>query len=105
MLVPQTTQPFDHSIPIWQDKYAGWYSYNDETFVMEKDQIITEDGKRLSKDSKHELEYIEEEGYMFDFSEYIGFRLKLRKNIRIDIRLFKEIRFLKIYFFFWNVFL
>ena len=39
---------------------------------MERDQLVNEEtGKRYSKESNHELEYVEEECYVFNFGEYL----------------------------------
>jgi len=53
------------------EQYSGWYSFNDETFVPETKQTIDENGKRFATDSMHELEFVEESNYFFDFSQYL----------------------------------
>ena len=43
--------------------------------------MIDENGKRFAKDSKHQLEYVEEESYMFDFHKYLGIDIYILATI------------------------
>ena len=52
---------------IYLDKYSGWYSVSDEAYYDE-DEIIEQDGKKISKDSGSKVEWVEEESYFFKLS-------------------------------------
>ena len=54
---------------IYLDKYSGWYSVSDEAFYDE-DEIIEQDGKKVSKDSGSKVEWVEEESYFFKLSAW-----------------------------------
>jgi len=54
---------------IYLDKYSGWYSISDEAFYDE-DEIIEQDGKKISKDSGSKVEWVEEESYFFKLSAW-----------------------------------
>ena len=49
---------------IYLDKYSGWYSVSDEAYY-DKDEIEEKDGKKLSKTSGSEVEWVEEEFLFF----------------------------------------
>lgn len=59
---------------IYKDKYAGWYSTQDETFFKE-DELI--DGKAPSG---HEVKWVEEEAYFFKLSNYADKLLQLYED-------------------------
>uniref|UniRef100_A0A0K0FLJ5 Methionine--tRNA ligase, mitochondrial n=1 Tax=Strongyloides venezuelensis TaxID=75913 RepID=A0A0K0FLJ5_STRVS len=53
---------------IYKSKYSGYYSHVDEAFYKEKDvEEIEKDNKitLISKETKNEVQYLEEENYMF----------------------------------------
>ncbi|MDB4339730.1 methionine--tRNA ligase [Pelagibacteraceae bacterium] len=54
---------------IYLDKYSGWYSVSDEAFYDE-DEIVEENGKKISKDSGSQVEWVEEESYFFKLSSW-----------------------------------
>ena len=54
---------------IYLDKYSGWYSVSDEAYY-DKDEIEEKDGKKLSKTSGSEVEWVEEESYFFKLSAF-----------------------------------
>ena len=54
---------------IYLDKYSGWYSVSDEAFYDE-DEIIEQDGKKVSKDSGSKVEWVEEESFFFKLSAW-----------------------------------
>jgi methionyl-tRNA synthetase len=54
---------------IYLDKYSGWYSVSDEAFYDE-DEIIEQDGKKISKDSGSKVEWVEEESFFFKLSAW-----------------------------------
>ena len=47
---------------IYLDKYSGWYSVSDEAFYDE-DEIDETNGKKISKSSGSQVEWVEEESY------------------------------------------
>ena len=47
---------------IYLDKYSGWYSVSDEAYYDE-DEIETIDGKKISKSSGSEVDWVEEESF------------------------------------------
>jgi len=51
---------------IYLDKYSGWYSVSDEAFYDE-DEIIEQDGKKVSKDSGSKVEWVEEESFFLNY--------------------------------------
>lgn len=54
---------------IYKDSHNGWYSVNDEAFVPEN-QIEEVDGRKISKESKHEVVYQSETNYFFKLSKF-----------------------------------
>jgi methionyl-tRNA synthetase len=54
---------------IYLDKYSGWYSVSDEAFY-DKDEIIEQDGNKVSKDSGSKVEWVEEESFFFKLSAW-----------------------------------
>ena len=54
---------------IYLDKYSGWYSVSDEAFYDE-DEIEEKDGKKTSKTSGSNVEWVEEESYFFKLSSW-----------------------------------
>jgi len=54
---------------IYLDKYSGWYSVSDEAYYDE-DEIIEQDGNKISKDSGSKVEWVEEESYFFKLSAW-----------------------------------
>ncbi|CAG5097262.1 Oidioi.mRNA.OKI2018_I69.XSR.g15001.t1.cds [Oikopleura dioica] len=51
--------------------YEGWYSTPDESFVGNK-EIVEKDGKHFSSVNGHQLEWISEENYIFDFEPFLS---------------------------------
>ncbi len=62
---------------IYLDKYAGWYSVRDEAFYTDDEIDTLPDGSKVSKETKTELEWVEEESYFFRLSNYTDKLLKL----------------------------
>ena len=54
---------------IYLSKYAGWYSVSDEAYYTEE-EIITENGKKVSKSSGSLVDWFEEESYFFKLSAW-----------------------------------
>ena len=54
---------------IYLSKYAGWYSVSDEAYYTE-DEIITSNGKKVSKSSGSVVDWFEEESYFFKLSAW-----------------------------------
>jgi len=54
---------------IYLSKYAGWYSVSDEAYYTE-DEIITNNGKKISKLSGSPVDWFEEESYFFKLSAW-----------------------------------
>ena len=54
---------------IYLDKYSGWYSVSDEAYYDE-DEIETVNGKKKSKSSGSEVDWVEEESYFFKLSSW-----------------------------------
>lgn len=56
---------------IYKSKYQGWYCSSDEAFVTNVEDV-TKDGvtKKVSSESGNEVEWIEEENYMFKLSQF-----------------------------------
>ena len=54
---------------IYLSKYAGWYSVSDEAYYTE-DEIITDNGKKISKSSGSAVDWFEEESYFFKLSAW-----------------------------------
>ena len=52
---------------IYLSKYAGWYSVSDEAYYTEE-EIITENGKKISKSSGSVVDWFEEDSYFFKLS-------------------------------------
>ncbi len=54
---------------IYLSKYSGWYSVSDEAFYNEN-EIEDLDGKKVSKSSGSQVEWVEEESYFFKLSKW-----------------------------------
>ena len=54
---------------IYLDKYKGWYSVSDEAYYDE-DEIEEKNGKKISKLSGSNVEWVEEESYFFKLSAW-----------------------------------
>ena len=54
---------------IYLSKYSGWYSVSDEAYYNE-DEIEDLDGKKVSKLSGSQVEWVEEESYFFKLSKW-----------------------------------
>ena len=54
---------------IYLSKYSGWYSVSDEAFYND-DEIEEIDGKKIAKDSKSVVEWMDEESYFFKLSKW-----------------------------------
>ena len=54
---------------IYLSKYAGWYSVSDEAYYTE-DEIISDNGKKVSKSSGSKVDWFEEESYFFKLSAW-----------------------------------
>ncbi len=54
---------------IYLSKYSGWYSVSDEAFYNQ-DEIEDLDGKKISKSSGSQVEWVEEESYFFKLSKW-----------------------------------
>ncbi len=65
---------------IYLDKYSGWYSVSDEAYY-DKDEIQEKDGRKISKTSGSEVEWVEEESYFFKLS---AFQKKLLDYYKIN---------------------
>lgn len=64
---------------IYLDTYSGWYSVRDEAFYTQ-DETEVVDGVRLSKETRTEVTWTEEESYFFRLSKYQDKLLDLYKN-------------------------
>lgn len=56
----------------YKTKYSGWYCVSDETFLTES-QIREKEGEKdvkVSLESGHPVQWMEEENYMFKLAEY-----------------------------------
>ncbi len=84
---------------IYLDKYAGWYSIRDEAFYTEDEIETLPDGSKLSRETKTELEWVEEESYFFKLSEYTDKLLKLYEDhpefVQPDFRRNEIVAFVK----------
>ena len=54
---------------LYLSKYAGWYSVSDEAYYLE-DEVEEIDGKKISKSSGSEVNWMEEESFFFKLSEW-----------------------------------
>ncbi len=54
---------------IYLSKYSGWYSVSDEAFYSE-DEIEDFEGKKISKLSKSQVEWVDEESFFFRLSKW-----------------------------------
>jgi len=54
---------------IYLSKYVGWYSVSDEAYYTE-DEILIENGKKISKSSGSSVDWFEEESYFFKLSSW-----------------------------------
>ena len=64
---------------IYLDKYSGWYSVSDEAFYDE-DEIENINGKKVSKSSGSNVEWVEEESYFFKLSAWSSKLLEFYKK-------------------------
>ena len=64
---------------IYLSKYSGWYSVSDEAFYSD-DEIEEIEGKKLSKSSKSQVEWMDEESYFFRLSKWEKPLLDYYKN-------------------------
>ena len=64
---------------IYLSKYAGWYSVSDEAYYTE-DEILVENGKKVSKSSGSSVDWFEEESYFFKLSAWQDKLLEHYKN-------------------------
>lgn len=55
---------------IYKHQYAGWYCVPDETFLTETQLKETDDGRKVSVESGHPVEWTEEQNYMFRLSRF-----------------------------------
>ena len=60
---------------IYLDKYKGWYSVSDEAYYDE-DEIESSNGKKYSKTSGSQVDWVEEESYFFKLSAWTKKLLK-----------------------------
>ena len=65
---------------IYLNKYAGWYSTRDERFYTEDELTDLPNGKKISTETKTEVEWMEEESYFFKLSAYTDKLLKLYED-------------------------
>ena len=65
---------------IYLNKYAGWYSTRDERFYTEDELTDLPGGKKISTETKTEVEWMEEESYFFKLSAYTDKLLKLYED-------------------------
>ena len=54
---------------IYLDKYSGWYSVSDEAYYDE-DEIDEKNGKKISKETGSEVDWVEEESFFFKLSAW-----------------------------------
>ncbi len=54
---------------IYLSKYSGWYSISDEAYY-DDDEIISKDGKKVSKSSGSLVDWVEEDSYFFKLSKW-----------------------------------
>ena len=54
---------------IYLSKYSGWYSVSDEAYYTE-DEIISKNGKKVSRASGSSVDWFEEESYFFKLSAW-----------------------------------
>jgi methionyl-tRNA synthetase len=64
---------------LYLSKYAGWYSVSDEAYYQEN-EIEDVDGKKVSKSSGSEVNWMEEESFFFKLSEWQKPLLEYYKN-------------------------
>ncbi len=64
---------------IYLSKYSGWYSVSDEAFYSD-DEVEDIDGKKKSKLSGSQVEWVEEESYFFKLSKWQEPLLKFYKE-------------------------
>jgi methionyl-tRNA synthetase len=55
---------------IYLGSYAGWYAVRDEAYYQEDELETRPDGKKISKASGAEVEWVEEPSYFFQLSEW-----------------------------------
>ncbi len=69
----------DKNDQIYLSKYAGWYSVSDEAYYSE-DEIDEIEGKKISKESGSQVEWMEEESFFFKLSDWQKPLLKFYKD-------------------------
>ncbi len=55
---------------IYLGKYAGWYSVRDETYFVEGETEVSQDGKRRALPTGAEVSWVEEPSYFFKLSAW-----------------------------------
>ena len=55
---------------IYLGKYAGWYSVRDETYFVEGETEVGQDGKRRALSTGAEVDWVEEPSYFFKLSAW-----------------------------------
>jgi len=70
----------DEKGDIYLNKYEGWYSTRDECFYTEAELTVLPNGKKISTETKTEVEWMEEESYFFKLSAYTDKLLKLYED-------------------------
>lgn len=70
-VVQQFWTRLEDSGNIYKSKYQGWYCASDEAFATNVEDV-TVDGatKKVSTESRNEVEWVEEENYMFKLSQF-----------------------------------
>jgi len=64
---------------LYLSKYAGWYSVSDEAYYLEN-EVEESDGKKISKSSRSEVTWMEEESFFFKLSDWQKPLLDFYKN-------------------------
>ena len=62
--------PLVASGDIYLGKYAGWYSVRDETYFVEGETEVGQDGKRRAIPTGAEVSWVEEPSYFFKLSAW-----------------------------------
>lgn len=55
-----------------KDSYSGYYSQPDECFVPPSRILLREDGKRVSAESGHVLEWLQEDNFVFPVGKFVS---------------------------------
>ncbi len=83
---------------IYLSKYSGWYSVSDEAFYND-DEIVENDGIKISRSSGSVVEWVEEESFFFKLSKWekplLEFYEKNKKFIHPESRRNEVISFVK----------